>query len=91
MKARILLCISELYPIPGFELAEPGLGGFPGYIWLAGLEHKQAPGARQDGIHDNLLGIDPDDGQVHERRNEEHVDGSIETIIACFNKQQASI
>ena len=89
MKAAIRLHIVELDLIPNGEFVQPAgvdLQDVPGWlVWSVG----RSPGARQDGIHDNLLGIDPDDGQVHE--NEEHVDGSIETIIACFNKQQASI
>jgi hypothetical protein len=89
MQARILLRILELDDIPNFEFVQPLRVDFqdvPG--WLA-RSIGWMPGARKDGVHDNLLGIDPDDGQVHE--NEKHVDGSIETTVARFDQQQTFV
>jgi hypothetical protein len=89
MQARILLRILELNDIPNFEFIQSlraDFKGIPG--WLA-RDINWVPGARQDGIHDNLLGIDPDDSQVHE--NKKHVDGSVETGVAALHQQQALV
>jgi len=89
MQATILLGILKLYTIPNFEFIQPARVDFqdiPG--WLV-RNVGWPPGARQDGIHDNSLGIDPDDRQVHE--NEQHVDGSIDTTVAGLDEQQALI
>ena len=89
MQATILLCILELYTIPDFEFVQTVRVDFQDISgWLV-WSVDWPPGARQDGIHDNLLGIYPDDRQVHE--NEKHVDGSFETALACLDEQQTFI
>jgi hypothetical protein len=66
MQATILLCILELYTIPDFEFVYPVRVDFQDisgwFVWSV----SWPPGACQDCIHDNLLGIYPDDCQVHE-------------------------
>ena len=93
MKARrlavILLGIVKLDKVPDLEFGQPvgvDLKDIPG--WLA-RSIGWSPGSCQDGVYNNILGIDPDDRQVYE--NKQHMDGRFKTGVACFNKQQAFI
>jgi hypothetical protein len=75
--------------IPDFKFIQPVRVDFQDISgWLV-WSVSWPPGARQDGIHDNLFGINPDNSQVHE--NEQHVDGSFETALARLDEQQAFI
>jgi hypothetical protein len=49
----------------------------------------RSPGARQDFIHDQTLGIDPDHCQVHEY--EQHVNGRVKATIAGLDQEETML
>ena len=89
MQAAILLCILELYMVPDFEFIKPGRVDLQDIPSWTVRRVGRPPGARQDSIHHNLFGIDPNNCQVHE--NEQHVDGRFEPALARLDEQQTLI
>ena len=87
-QAAILLFILEFNKVPGFELVQPLRVNFKDVSgWMAGSVSR-SPGARQDGIHHDLLGVYPDHSQIH--KNKKHMDGGIETAVTRLDKHNAS-
>jgi hypothetical protein len=76
----------ELYMIPDFEFIQPiGMDLKDVFCSLAG-SIGGTPSARQDGIHDDIFGVDPDHCQVHE--DEQHVDGGVEAAVTPLDENQ---
>lgn len=86
MKAVIRLRILELYTIPDFEFVQPVWMDFEDVFGRMAGDIGGMPSACQDGIHDHIFGVDPDDRQIYE--DEQHVDGGIEATVTPLDKNQ---
>ena len=73
--------------IPDFEFVQPTRVDFQDVFCCLAGSVGGTPSARQDGIHDDIFGVDPDHCQVHE--DEQHVDGGVEATVALLDKEQA--
>jgi hypothetical protein len=68
LQNRSLLCILELYLVPDLEINQSIRVDFQDVSrWLAGCIERM-PGVCQDAVHNDILGINPNDGQIHKNK-----------------------
>lgn len=72
--------------IPDFEFVQPVWMDFQDVFGRLAGDVGGMPSACQDGIHDDIFGVDPDDRQIHE--DEQHVDGGVEAAVTPLDNNQ---
>ena len=89
MKTAILLNILELYMIPNFEFVQSSRMDLQDIFRRLAGDVSGNPGTRQNGIHNHISGVDPDDRQV--REDKQHMDGSVNAAVTPFDKKQTFV
>ena len=68
MQNRSLLCILKLYLVPDLEFNQSMRVDFQDVSsWLVGCIERM-PSVCQDAVHNDTLGIDPNDSQIHKNK-----------------------